>query len=131
MKEVDRVRQNKEDCLRIKRRAEMISHTLSLCESNVEVMNNPDATASGEPIRALRAILVEACDTVTAISAEHLICLFCRARKISKRLRKLERDIAYSHADASFAILVFLLVFRTENLAHHLQPESSSQARDK
>uniref|UniRef100_A0A0E0F8F8 MCAfunc domain-containing protein n=2 Tax=Oryza TaxID=4527 RepID=A0A0E0F8F8_9ORYZ len=44
--EVDRVRQNKKECLRIRSRAERISHTLSPCRSNVELMNHLDVTNS-------------------------------------------------------------------------------------
>uniref|UniRef100_A0A0E0FL14 Uncharacterized protein n=1 Tax=Oryza nivara TaxID=4536 RepID=A0A0E0FL14_ORYNI len=59
--EVDRVRQNKKECLRIRSRAERISHTLSPCRSNVELMNHLDVS---EPVRALGDILREALKTV-------------------------------------------------------------------
>uniref|UniRef100_A0A0E0MI08 MCAfunc domain-containing protein n=1 Tax=Oryza punctata TaxID=4537 RepID=A0A0E0MI08_ORYPU len=110
MEEVDRVRQNKKECLRIKGRAERISHTLSPCKSNVELMEHLDAS---EPLRALGDILREALNTVTDCqaqegdrSAQHLLCFFCRARKISNRLQEIAHDIADMHADVSLAILV-------------------------
>jgi hypothetical protein len=131
--EVDRVRQNKKECLRIRSRAERISHTLSPCRSNEELMNHLDVS---EPVRALGDILREALKTVAdcqaqegARSPQDLLCFFCRARKISNRLQEVAHDIADIHADVSLAILVFLVDFLVKKLAHRLQPESSSQAR--
>lgn len=63
--EVDRVRQNKKECLRIRSRAERISHTLSPCRSNVELMS--------EPVRALGDILREALKTVATRPAVLLL----------------------------------------------------------
>lgn len=68
--EVDRVRQNKKECLRIRSRAERISHTLSPCRSNVELMNHLDVS---EPVRALGDILREALKTVATRPAVLLL----------------------------------------------------------
>ncbi|CAO2206329.1 unnamed protein product [Urochloa humidicola] len=100
---VDTVRQNKEDCLDIKKRVQRINLTLSLLKGREELMKNQAISKATE---ALNETLVRARVLIAYCQGKRAImCVYLQAGNISKQLSKMDQLISNTNIDVAVAIL--------------------------
>lgn len=111
---VDAVHQNRMECDHIKCRVERVSHTLSPCKGNPELMKD---SAVCTAVEALCKVLSEALEVVTSCQEEtsgaNAMCLCCTSGKLSKQLAMVDRGISDANLDVALAILVCLISKQT------------------
>ncbi|CAL5003005.1 unnamed protein product [Urochloa decumbens] len=110
------VRQNKEDCLDIKKRVQRINLTLSLLKGREELMKNQAISKATE---ALNETLVRA-RVLIAYCQENrsIMCVYLQAGNMTKQLSKMDQVISNTNIDVAVAILASQ---RSELTAHSLR----------
>ncbi|XP_052137595.1 uncharacterized protein LOC127756242 [Oryza glaberrima] len=88
---VETVRQNKQECVQIRRRVVRVSSILSQLEDTVIIRSNPAMAAA---LEELDATLRHAHTLIAACQESNIVCLFCAATALSKKLRRVQDDIS-------------------------------------
>ncbi|KAF0890026.1 hypothetical protein E2562_035358, partial [Oryza meyeriana var. granulata] len=103
---VETVRKNKEDCLQIRRRVVNVSDVLS----QLQERGNMDNSAISSALEELAETLGHAHTLVMACQEKHVVCLFCTATSLSKKLRRVNDDISDQLMVGIFAITLHVSV---------------------
>ncbi|CAO2201202.1 unnamed protein product [Urochloa humidicola] len=112
---IDTVRQNKEDCLDIKKRVQRINLTLSLLNCREELMKNQAISKATE---ALNETLAGARVLIAYCQERSAMCVYIQAGNISKKLSKMDQLISNANIDVAVAILASQ---RSELIAYPLR----------
>lgn len=87
-KAVETVKQNKKDCLDMKNRVHRVTVILQRLDETMTM-----EPAMGAALHDLEETLRHALTLVTACQERHIMCLFCKAGKLSKQLHRVQDDI--------------------------------------
>ncbi|XP_004979910.1 proline-rich receptor-like protein kinase PERK2 isoform X2 [Setaria italica] len=104
---VETVRENKEECRGIEKLVRRISDLLSLLKDS-EMMRHK---VIGGPLEDLGDAIRRAHDVVTACQGKNILCLFCKAGKLAKKLSQVKNDISHGMMLAIFANQTAATVF--------------------
>ncbi|XP_062181940.1 proline-rich receptor-like protein kinase PERK2 isoform X2 [Phragmites australis] len=103
---VETVRENKEECRGIEQRVLRVSDLLSLLKGS-EMMKH---RAMSRALEDLEDAVSRAHEVVTACQGRNILCLFCFAGKLAKKLRQVKDDISQRMMLAIFASHVAVFV---------------------
>ncbi|KAF8668155.1 hypothetical protein HU200_052447 [Digitaria exilis] len=96
---VETVRENKEECRGIQKLVRRVSDLLSLLKES-EMMKH---RVVGGPLKDLGDAIKRAHEVVTACQGRNILCLFCKAGKLAKKLSQVKGDISQGMMLAIFA----------------------------
>uniref|UniRef100_A0A0E0ML22 Mixed lineage kinase domain-containing protein n=1 Tax=Oryza punctata TaxID=4537 RepID=A0A0E0ML22_ORYPU len=104
---VETVRQNKQECLQIRKRVVRVSSILSQLEDTVITRNNPAMAAA---LEELDETLRHAHTLIAACQEKNIVCLFCAATTLSNKLRRVKDDISDQMMEGMFATSVHVTI---------------------
>jgi L1 cell adhesion molecule like protein len=104
---VETVRQNKQECVQIRRRVVRVSSILSQLEDTVIIRSNPAMAAA---LEELDATLHHAHTLIAACQERNIVCLFCAATALSKKLRRVQDDISDQMMEGMLATSVHVTI---------------------
>ncbi|RLM69665.1 proline-rich receptor-like protein kinase PERK2 isoform X2 [Panicum miliaceum] len=96
---METVRENKKECRGIEKLVRRVSDLLSLLKES-EMMRH---RAVGGPLKDLGDAVSRAHDVVAACQGRNIMCLFCKAGKLAKKLSQAKSDISQGMMLAIFA----------------------------
>ncbi|KAJ1276688.1 hypothetical protein BS78_05G233800 [Paspalum vaginatum] len=103
---VETVKENKEECHGIEKLVRRVSDLLSLLKES-EMMRH---RVVGGPLEDLGNAVSRARDVVTACQGKNIVCLWCKAAKLAKKLSQVKNDISNWMMLAIFATNVTTFV---------------------
>ncbi|KAL6653662.1 hypothetical protein ACP70R_008586 [Stipagrostis hirtigluma subsp. patula] len=109
-KAVETVRENKEECRGVERRVLRVSELLSLVKES-EMMNHHAVSSSLED---LEDAVSRAHKVIMACQGKNILCLFCAAGKLAKKLSQVQNDITHKMMQAIFASNIVMFVMTTK-----------------
>ncbi|KAL6908108.1 hypothetical protein ACP4OV_002278 [Aristida adscensionis] len=106
-KAVETVRENEEECRGIEHRVVRVSELLSLLNRESDIMKHQ---AMSTALEDLEDAVSRAHEIIVACQGKNIMCLFCVAGKLAKKLRQVQDDISHKMMHAIFASNVVIFV---------------------